>query len=192
MASKVRAAVKLGEQQVPWGACPPRHFYAVHSCCPCHLSLSPQSHVGCHGGWLPRARVRMSCSSAGLGCQRGHNPGVLQTPGVSSSAATDIGARRHTWAFWVDAVSKQTKVELQLMDSPPPATAVGFRLNPPPIQHTGSRSPFLREPEPKPHCLAQLRELRLELGSKGPAFCISASDPRGPEGASEPVPQKGQ
>lgn len=80
---------------------------------------------------LPGARVRMSCSSAGLGCQRGHNPGVLQTPGVSSSAATDTGAQRHTRAFWVDAVSKQTKVELQPTDSPPSATAVSFRLNPP-------------------------------------------------------------
>jgi len=92
--------------------------------------LSP-GRVGCPRGWLPGARVRMSCGSAGLGCQRGHNPGVLQTPGVSSSAATDTGARRHTRAFWVDAVSKQTKVELQPTDSPPPATAVSFRLHPP-------------------------------------------------------------
>lgn len=85
-----------------------------------------QGHVGC-----PGARVRMSCGSAGLGCQRGHNPGVLQTPGVSSSAATDTEAQRHTRAFWVDAVSKQTKVELQPTNSPPsPGHAVGFRLNP--------------------------------------------------------------
>lgn len=108
------------------GACPPRCSFGVHSHGPHHIP--PVPHAGCPG-LDPQDRVRMSGVSAGLGCQRGHNPGVLQTPGVSSSAATDTGARRHTRAFWVDAVSKQTEVELQPADSPP-ATAVSFRLRP--------------------------------------------------------------
>lgn len=59
------------------------------------LALSPCPHAGCQG-LVTQDEVGMRNISTGLGCPRGHNPGVLQTPEVSSSAATDTGARRHT------------------------------------------------------------------------------------------------
>lgn len=184
---------KPGEQQVPWGACPACRFFGVYSCWPCCLPLYPwllQGHVGCPRGWLPGARVRTSCVSAGVGCQRGHNPGVLQTPGVSSSAATDTGAWRHTRAFWVDAVSKQMKVELQPTDTHPPRPLLlVLGLTPP--QAVRRSLPKRTQTKAKLPGRAGW-ELRLELGSKGPAFCISVSAPHGPEGASEPIPQRGE
>lgn len=164
------------KQQVPRGAWPPLCFFGVRSHWPCHLLPSPHlspGRVGCPRGWVPRARVRTSCSSAGLGCQRGHNPGVLQTPGVSSSAATDTGARRHTRAFWVDAVSKQTKVELQVTDTPPWPLLLVLGLTP---LWAGCRSPLPKRTQTEVKLPGPAGwEPRLKLGSKGPAFCMYIS-----------------
>lgn len=150
-------------------ACPPHCSFGV-----CSHGSHHVPHVGCPG-LDPQDRVRTSGVSAGLGCQRGRNPGVLQTPGVSSSAATDTGARRHTRAFWVDAVSKQTEVELQPAASPP-ATAVSFRLRPyaPVGTRAGCRLPLPRRTQPQTKSPGAAG---WELGSKRLAFWGSGSAP---------------